>query len=113
MAGALYGSSGASSVGRETAGGRLRKRTKRVRKAKRKQRKQRPRRLPVQYLYGTEPWTRRTREPRYTDLKLIDRIPSADRTLHEQNQLQLERNYMTKLYAGGPVNRMRRDWQLP
>ena len=112
MAGALYGSSGASSAGRETSGGRLRKRTKRARKAKRKP-KRRPRRLPVQYLYGNEPWTRRTREPRYTDLKLIDRIPSADRTLHEQNQLQLERNYMTKLYAGGPVNRMRRDWQLP
>ena len=109
MAGALYKQGGSLDSGRESTGGRLRKRTKRNRKAKRKRK---PRRLPVQYLFGTEPWTRKTREPRYSDLKLIDRIPVADRTLHEQNQLQMERNYMRKLYEGGLVNRMRRDWRV-
>ena len=32
--------------------------------------------------------------------------------MHEQNQLQMERNYMRKLYEGGLVNRMRRDWRV-
>ena len=53
-----------------------------------------------------------TRAPRYDDPIFINTIPRQDRTTYEQDRLQLERNYMTKLYLGGPVNRLRKDWRL-
>ena len=105
MAGALYKEGGSLELGREPTGGRLRKRTKRNRKAKRKRR---IRRLPLAPLRGRTPWTRVTRAPRYDDPIFIN----TDRTTYEQDRLQLERNYMTKLYQGGPVNRLRKDWRL-
>ena len=109
MAGALYKEGGSLELGREPTGGRLRKRTKRNRKAKRKRR---IRRLPLAPLRGRTPWTRVTRAPRYDDPIFINTIPRQDRTTYEQDRLQLERNYMTKLYQGGPVNRLRKDWRL-
>ena len=62
MAGALYKQGGSLEAGRESTGGRLRKRTKRNRKAKRKKRIPR---LPMAPLRGRTPWTRVTRAPRY------------------------------------------------
>ena len=109
MAGALYKQGGSVDSGREPLGGRLRKRTKRNRKARRKRK---ARRLPLAPLRGRAPWSRLTRAPRYDDPVFISAIPQADRTPYEQDRLQMERNYMTKLYQGGPVNRLRRDWRL-
>jgi hypothetical protein len=109
MAGSLYKAGPGKEVGRETAGGRLKKRGKRGRKVKRKRR---VRRLPLHPLQGRTPWTRLTRAPRYDDPVFINTIPQQDRTPYEQDRLQLERNYMTKLYQGGLVNRLRKDWRV-
>ena len=77
MAGALYKQGGSLEAGRESTGGRLRKRTKRNRKAKRKKRIPR---LPMAPLRGRAPWTRVTRAPRYDDPVFINAIPRLDRT---------------------------------
>ena len=116
MAGALFKEGGSVDAGREPLGGRLRKRAKRNRKATKAKRKRRvpaSSRLPTTRLRGRTPWTRRSRAPQYDDPVFISSIPQAVRTPYEQDRLQLERNYMTKLYQGGPVNRMRRDWHMP
>ena len=109
MAGALYKGGDGAEAGRGTAGGRLKKRGKRSRKAKRKRKK---RTLPLQLLSGRTPWTRRSQAPRYNDVQFVSSIPRLDRSMYEQNQLQLERNYMDKLYGPGIVNRLRRDWRI-
>lgn len=113
MAGALVKEGGSIDTGREPLGGRLRKRAKRNRKATKTKRKRRVSALPTTRFRGRTHWTRRSRAPQYDDPVFISAIPQAVRTPYEQDRLQLERNYMTKLYQGGPVNRMRRDWRMP
>ena len=104
MAGALTKGQSGDSGGQETgeSGGRLRakRRRKGARRKIRKPKRRVKRADPYTLIRGRTPYSRSATPIQYTSPRFIESIHHRDRTLEEQDRLQMERAYIDRLYKG-------------